>query len=131
MLDEAAAAIASERSVRVLLIDDSAAVRSRLARMLEEQPEVDIEEAEGVAEALEAVRRRRPDVVVLDIRLRGGSGLDVLRSLKSAPAPPVVIMLTNHASDHHRRWCREHGADFFFDKASEFDKVVDVLSALR
>ena len=40
---------------------------------------------------------------------------------------PLVIMLTNHPTDYHRRWCREHGADFFFDKTSEFEKVLDVL----
>ena len=69
-----------------------------------------------------------PDAVILDIRLRTGNGLEVLQELKRGPSPPLVIMLTNHPSDYHRRWCEEHGADFFFDKTSEFEKVLDVLA---
>jgi CheY-like chemotaxis protein len=115
--------------VRVLLIDDSTVVRSRLVRLLEDLGDgIDIAEADDAPEGLASARTRPPDAVILDIRLRTGSGLDVLRELKSATAPPLVIMLTNHASDHHRRWCEQHGADFFFDKTCEFEKVLDVLA---
>jgi CheY-like chemotaxis protein len=112
----------------VLVIDDSTVVRSRLVRLLEELGGVDVEEAEDAADGLASVGRRRPDAVILDIRLRSGSGLDVLLELKRAPSPPLVIMLTNHPTEHHRRWCEQHGADFFFDKTSEFEKVLDVLA---
>jgi CheY-like chemotaxis protein len=117
--------------VRVLVIDDSAAVRTRLVRMLEDLGGVDVEQAEDADGGLEAARRAHPDAVVLDIRLREGSGLEVLQALKTEPSPPLVIMLTNHPSEHHRRWCRAHGADFFFDKAHEFEKVVEVLAQRR
>jgi DNA-binding response OmpR family regulator len=113
--------------VRVLVIDDSAVIRSRLVRLLQDIDGVEVDEAEDAAGGLAAARRVRPDAVILDIRLRESSGLDVLQSLKTAPEPPMVIMLTNHPSEHHRRWCRDHGADFFFDKSREFEKVLDVL----
>jgi CheY-like chemotaxis protein len=89
---------------------------------------VDVDEAEDVAGGLALARRHHPDAVIVDIRLREGSGLEVLQVLKTDPSPPLVIMLTNHPSELHRRWCRAHGADFFFDKAREFEKVLDVLS---
>lgn len=114
--------------MRVLLIDDSAVVRSRLVRLLEDLGDVLVDEVDDAPDALAIFRRQRPDAVILDIRLRSGSGLDVLLDIKREPSPPLVIMLTNHASDHHRRWCEEHGADFFFDKTREFEKVLDVLS---
>lgn len=117
--------------MRVLVIDDSAVVRSRIVRLLEEMGDIVVDEVDDAPEAVDAVRRQRPDAVILDIRLRSGSGLDVLEEIKREPAPPLVIMLTNHASDHHRRWCEQHGADFFFDKTREFEKVLDVLSARR
>lgn len=113
------------------MIDDSAAVRSRIVRLLEEMGDMVVDEVDDAPEAVDAVRRQRPDAVILDIRLRSGSGLDVLEEIKREPSPPLVIMLTNHASDHHRRWCEQHGADFFFDKTREFEKVLDVLSARR
>jgi CheY-like chemotaxis protein len=118
--------------VRVLLIDDSTVVRSRLARLLEDLgQDIAVDEADDAPEGLAAARSRRPDAVILDIRLRTGSGLEVLQELKREASPPLVIMLTNHASEHHRRWCERHGADFFFDKTSEFEKVLDVLAQRR
>jgi CheY-like chemotaxis protein len=114
--------------VRVLVIDDSAVIRSRLVRLLQDLGGVDVDEAEDADGGLEAARRIQPDAVILDIRLRQGSGLQVLQALKTDPEPPLVIMLTNHPSEHHRQWCRAHGADFFFDKSREFEKVLDVLS---
>jgi DNA-binding response OmpR family regulator len=115
--------------VTVLVVDDSAAVRTRLARMLAEQGGLSVEEAADVGSALASLGQARPDAVVLDIRLGDGSGLQILQAVKSAPRPPLVIMLTNHPTDYHRRWCREHGADFFFDKATDMDQVLAVLCA--
>lgn len=114
--------------MRVLVIDDSTVVRGRLVRLLEDLGDIVVDETDDAPDALDAVRRQRPDAVILDIRLRTGSGLEVLDEIKREPSPPLVIMLTNHASDHHRRWCEQHGADFFFDKTCEFEKVLDVLS---
>jgi CheY-like chemotaxis protein len=114
--------------MRVLLIDDSTVVRSRLVRLLEDIDGVHVEEAEDAPDGLACARRERPDAVILDIRLRTGNGLEVLEELKRGPSPPLVIMLTNHPSEYHRRWCEEHGADFFFDKTSEFEKVLEVLA---
>lgn len=113
----------------VLVVDDSAAVRTRLARMLAEQAGLAVEEAADVRAALASLGQARPDAVVLDIRLGDESGLQILQAVKAAPAPPLVIMLTNHPTEYHRRWCREHGADFFFDKATDMDQVLAVLRA--
>lgn len=117
--------------MRVLLIDDSTVVRSRLVRLLEDLGDIEVAEAAGAPDGLASARSHPPDAVILDIRLRAGSGLQVLQELKRAEAPPLVIMLTSYPSDHHRRWCEQHGADFFFDKTSEFEKVLDVLSRRR
>ena len=114
--------------LRVLLIDDSTVVRSRLVRLLEDVSGVEVEEAPDAPEGVASARRRPPDAVILDIRLRTGSGLEVLQELKRGPSPPLVIMLTNHPTDHHRRWCEQHGADFFFDKTREFERVIEVLA---
>jgi len=118
--------------VKVLLVDDSAAVRSRLAALLAELREVEVVgEAADSTTAVEAARLLKPHVVILDIRMAGGSGLDVLPQLKQGGGAPVVIMLTNHPNEGYRRWCLEHGADFFFDKSTEFEKVLKVLPDLR
>jgi DNA-binding NarL/FixJ family response regulator len=87
--------------------------------------------AEGPEEALRALQQTAPDVVLLDFRLVGGDGLAVLKEAKQrVPPAPVVIVLTNHTQLPYRRRCLEAGADYFFDKAKEFDQALRVLEQL-
>ena len=81
--------------MRILLVDDDATLRA-LLRTTFEAVDVDLEEAADVPDAAEAVRRHRPDVVVLDVRMPGGSGLDLCRDLKADPATDgiSVVLLT-------------------------------------
>ena len=115
----------------VLVVDDSAVIRTRLARLLSELGGLAVEEASDARTAFESMGRARPDAVVLDIRLGADSGLQILQAIKRAPAPPLVIMLTNHPTEFHRRWCAQQGADYFFDKACDLERVLDVLSQPR
>jgi len=115
----------------VFIVDDSPVVRERLARMIGELPGIDIVgQAEIAFEALNAIRKLRPAVVVLDISMPGSSGIYVLETLKREEPCPMVIMLTNFSHDQYRRKCLQLGADYFFDKTSEFEKVIDVLREL-
>ena len=115
----------------VFIVDDSPVVRERLARMIAELPGVDIVgQAEIAFEALNAIRKLKPGVVVLDISMPGSSGIYVLETLKREEPCPLVIMLTNFSHDQYRRKCLQLGADYFFDKTSEFEKVIEVLRDL-
>jgi CheY-like chemotaxis protein len=106
--------------VRVLVVDDSAAIRRRLVAMLREVSGVEVYEAERADEGLTLARRRRPDLVLLDLTMPGRSGLAVLPELKAASPSPVVVVLTNQATEQHRRLCIAEGADFFVDKSEDF-----------
>src|ERR1700722_5648902 len=102
--------------MRVLVVDDSPAVRRRIAALLREVAgvaEIDAAAALAMAEA------RAPGLVVLDLHLGGPGGLHVLASFKRLPLAPSVAVLTNDASDAHRRECLAKGADYFFDKSKE------------
>ena len=114
--------------VNVLIVDDSAAVRGRLVAMLREVVRImHIDEAASVDEALVLVTDRSHDVVVLDLRMPGKIGLSVVAHLKGRAVPPLVIILTNEATELHKRECFAQGADFFFDKSKHFDRVVEAL----
>src|SRR2546423_15276142 len=78
-------------------------------------------------EAIAAIEELKPDFVVLDISLPGGNGMQVLERIKTSNPALRVIMLTNFAFEQYRRRCAELGADYFFDKSNEFDKVLEVL----
>jgi DNA-binding NarL/FixJ family response regulator len=117
--------------MRVLVVDDSAAVRSRLVEMIGEQSSSI--EVVGVAdgdEALRALERDTYDVVVLDLHLPGTSGLAVLASIPREAGRPRLLVLTNDATEQHRRQCAALGADEFFDKSTEFDRVVTLMGEL-
>lgn len=117
--------------MRVLVIDDSAAVRSRIAELLRESRSFErVDEASDAAFGISLARTQRPDAVILDLQLSGSSGLDVLPVLKRADPPPTVVVLTNHATQAHRRECVARGADYFFDKSREFERAVLVVRAL-
>ncbi len=117
--------------MNVFLVDDSLVIRQRLKRMLADVQEVQVVgEAGEVQEAKDGILERKPDVVLLDIHLLNGSGIDVLQSLKKAKPAPAVIILTNYPYPQYRQKCLEAGADFFFVKSTEFDQVVPALKQL-
>ena len=119
------------KSMKVFLVDDSLVFRQRLKRMLADVPEVQvIGEAGDAQEATDAILKQKPDVVLLDIHLLNGSGMDVLQTLKKATPAPAVIVLTNYPYPQYRQKCLEAGADFFFVKSTEFDQVVPALKQL-
>jgi len=117
--------------VKVLIVDDSAILRERIIRTISEIPGVEIVgEAETSQEAIEAIQDRKPDVVLLDIRLRVGNGIDVLHAVKQSESPPVVIVFTGYPYPQYRKRCEEEGADYFFSKKDDFEKLVEVLKEL-
>jgi len=111
----------------VLVVDDSPAIRARLVSLLREVVGVVPSEASGADEALAHVRREGADLVILDIHMPGRNGLQILPLLKATPAAPVVVVLTSHPTELHRRQCLALGADHFFDKSRDFARVLDVI----
>ncbi len=119
-------------TVRVFVVDDSIEIRDRLVDMLGALPEVDIVGvASDVTSAVDGFLHLRPDVTILDIRLPGGSGLEVLERIKRADADAVVIILTNYPFQQYRERCLELGAEYFFDKSTQFDQVPQIVLRSR
>jgi DNA-binding NarL/FixJ family response regulator len=115
--------------MRVLIADDSSIVRERLVSFLAECPGVEIiAQAKNAGEAVDAINQKEPDVAILDIRMPGGGGLKVLQEVRDSHPGLKVIMLTNYPYSQYRKKCLEAGADFFFDKSSEFENLAFVLS---
>ena len=121
------------RPVSVLIVEDSPVVRRRIRNMLSELSHIrSISEARSAAEAVRNVDAVRPEFVILDVRLaEGTSGLEVLRHIRETSHPCTTIMLTNLAFGEVRQECLALGADHFFNKATEFERVVEVLSSAR
>ncbi len=117
--------------MKVFIADDSQEVRQRIVAMLSDLERIDVVgQAENVQNAINSIRELKPDVVILDMRMPGGSGIDVLEKIEKRNGMPVVIMLTNYAHSQYRKRCLAAGADFFFDKSGEFEKVIDVVNGM-
>lgn len=118
--------------MRVYVVEDSPIVRERLLEMLTEIEGVDVVgSADNAADAVTDILHLLPDVAVLDIKLKGGSGIAVLEQVHRQAPGVATIMLTNFASAEHRQRCLGAGANYFFDKTDEFENVKGALQDLR
>lgn len=121
--------IAERDALRVFLVEDSPAIRVRIAAIVTGVPNVRlVGESDRVADAIDAITATRPDALVLDLQIIGGSGLDVLRSVRSSLPAMRIAVLTNFASDQYRRACFHAGAERFLDKSDEFALIPEVLA---
>ena len=115
----------------IYVVDDSPALRARIIEMLSVvcRPRI-VGEAETAGDAIAGIRATRPDAVVLDLNLRQGSGLEVLRAFHRERDAPLFIVLTNDPSERRRRDCLAAGAGHFLDKSNEFLRINDIVRSL-
>ncbi len=121
----------SDRNVRVLLVEDSLPVRQRIRSLIEESgPATIVGEAGTATAALALFRHHQPAAVVLDLHLAEGTGYAVLEEIKQTHPACEVIVLTNFAIPESRERCRLLGADHFFEKSRDFERVPAVLAGV-
>jgi CheY-like chemotaxis protein len=105
---------------RILLIEDSAVLTRRLVDLLSEPGRVEVAaQATTQSEALSRLQQSAFDVLVVDIELAEGNGVAVIRAARQLYPPdaqPLIVVLTNYASDFVRDHCFAAGADYFLDK---------------
>jgi len=119
------------RKMRVFIADDSRVVVERLADLLQEVPGVQlVGRANDAPEAIHSIVRTNPDAVILDLQMPGGSGLDVLRSIRRSHPSVWVLICTNYPYPQYREECIAAGANYFLDKSAEFEKIPEILRDL-
>lgn len=87
-------------------------------------------ETSTVVDSIRRIKSRRPDVVIVDIRLPDGSGMDVLQGAPNGTYDPVKIVLTNYPEKPIRVHSMLSGADYFFDKSKDLAKLKEVVKLL-
>jgi DNA-binding NarL/FixJ family response regulator len=110
---------------RVLLIDDHDLIRHGLARAFEHQEDFEVAgQASSVAEGLRQFKDLRPDVLVTDVRLPDGTGLDLVKEIRAQGFETGVVVLTMYAGDQQLFAALEAGASAFVSKDAPADEVV-------
>ena len=117
--------------MKVFIADDSRAVVERLTVLLEEVPGARlVGQAGDVPSAVNGVQKMRPDALILDLHMPGGSGLDVLRAIRTAHPDLFVLICTNFPYPEYREECLTAGANLFLDKSADFEKIPSILREL-
>ncbi|MDP3797861.1 MAG: response regulator transcription factor [Polaromonas sp.] len=114
--------------VRVFLADDSALIRSRVAAMLGVNEMTVVGQAETPQESIDGILATAPDVVVLDVQLDGGSGLQVLRAVRRAAPQIAFVVFSNNAGPAYRKRYLREGAARFLDKSTESDQLAQAVA---
>lgn len=119
------------RVTRVLIVDDAEGFRKLMVILLSRLTTVEvIGHAKNCHEARAAIRTLQPDVVLLDLHMPDGSGLDVLRDVKKELHAPIVVMCTSDSDRECRRRCLEEGADFYLDKLTDVSRWEQLFAML-
>ncbi|MEU2235142.1 response regulator transcription factor [Streptomyces vietnamensis] len=116
--------------IRVVVVDDEALVRSGFRLILGAAEDIEVVATASGGEAVATVRRERPDVLLLDIRMPDTDGLTVLREVQALPQPPVVAMLTTFDADEYVIAALRSGAAGFLLKDTDPDQLAQLVRTL-
>jgi DNA-binding NarL/FixJ family response regulator len=117
--------------MRVLLADDSGLILERLTEMLTVYKKVEIVGSlKNGSDALNSLRTLKPDLAIVDLKMPGLSGLEVLHEIRKENKTIKIIILTFYSSDYYRNIAIKAGADYFFNKVDDFDEVAMVVAGM-
>jgi DNA-binding NarL/FixJ family response regulator len=112
-------------TISVLLVDDHDLIRQGLRRAFERDADFEVAgEAGSVAEALAVIRATGPQVVIMDVRLPDGNGLDAVKKLRAAGETMGIVILTMYAGDDQLFAALEAGASSFVNKDAPAEEVL-------
>lgn len=116
--------------ISVLLVDDHPVVIEGLRKVLATAPDISVTgEAHDAAGALERARSLKPDVILLDLRMPGASGVQAVRRLREGGPTPAVIILTSYGDQAYVRQALEAGADGYLLKSTPPEQLIAAIRA--
>ncbi len=116
----------------ILIIDDSEVFRSRLVEILSaNKNRKKIIEVSNILEAKEIMQNLLPDIIITDIRMPGGSGIDLIKEIKINDQTITTMVITNYPEEHYKTEALKAGADYFFDKSNDMEKLLETIDSFN
>jgi DNA-binding NarL/FixJ family response regulator len=117
--------------LRVLIVDDHALVRRGLAELIDQQADLEVcGEAEDISEALDIIEREQPDFAVVDISLKDGSGLELIKQVKARYPDVRMLALSMHDEKLFAERALRAGAEGYLNKQEPAEKVIEAIRAV-
>ena len=117
--------------MKILIVDDSEPVGARLVALLRRVEGLEfLPQVFNAKEAELVFQSDRPEVVLLDLQLRDGTSLGLLRDIKTKVPSTRVFVLTAHLDERYRNPCLEAGADFYLSKTTDLPLLAGILTDL-
>lgn len=116
--------------VKVFLAEDSLPLRERIDALLCAAQMDVIGAGATPGHCIAGILASQPDVVVLDVQLEGGSGLEVLKAVRSADPAVAFVVFSNHSAPAYRKRYLGEGAACFLDKSTEFEQLAGAVASL-
>jgi DNA-binding NarL/FixJ family response regulator len=114
--------------MKILVADDSSLFRDRIKSLLQYiNNNSVVYEADNGADALQIIRKKQPDLAILDIRMPELSGIEVLKKIRKLKMKVKICILTNYAYPIYKRRCIEAGADYFLRKTEDFEEIETIV----
>ena len=118
--------------MKILIADDSSLIRTHLSDLITTcRDDIEIYTSSDMHSTVECLEMCAIHVLILDIQFPDGSGFSVLEFLKHIESKPFVMVLTNLINETVRKKCLQLGADLFFDKTEDYEKVIEEIVGLH
>lgn len=115
--------------MRLLIVDDSEILIDRLSKLLSDLTNLEIiGSAQNSLLGEKLTEELNPDVIISDIRMPGGGGFDLLEKIKAKFPHIIVFIYTNYPHEQYRNKAMQLGADYFFYKTEETEKLYETFS---
>ena len=117
--------------MRILIADDSTLVRNSLKKLLLSiDNSLQIGESKNIQQTLKIFQQLNADLIILDIRMPDGNGIEALKIIKKQKPEQKVMMFTNYPNALNRAKCEAAGAEYFFDKSVDFEQIYETVKKL-
>ena len=117
--------------INLLFVEDSKAVQHTLNEWINEEiPDAINNFVNTCGDALNALYKKVPDIIILELSFRDGSGIDLLRTIRKQFPQIKTIVFTNTSDDSYRKICSQLGVNYFLDKTFDFGKLAQCINSL-